>query len=466
MLSDDADERAALLVCRLVVRMRVSPSPEAAAAFAARGERPAADRLAAAVRAARGTGDTGLRRFAADCPTPGVDRAVALVESAAEAPPEERERALDRAGEAVLDGLREAASEAAADLRGPATALYAFGVLLPLALVAVLPAARVAGLPIGLATVVVVYDLLLPAGLCWAAVELLDCRPAACPTVPVSRSHPDVPDVPWHALLAALGAGIAGWTVAGLVLPAWTAPIAAGGGAVGAALAVAARPYVAVREAVRDREAGLPDALSLVGSRVAEGDSVEDALATVAEDLGGGTGETLDRAVDRQRRLGIGVEGSFTGDAGVLASLPSTRLRDAARLFAVAAEEGRPAGAALVRFGEYVAALREVEREAQRDLRRVTATLSNTAAVFGPLVGGATVALADAMVRDGSAIPTPELGLAVGAYVLVLAALLAGLAAGLERGSDPAEICHRAGIAVLSATATYLSAFAATGLLT
>jgi hypothetical protein len=43
---------------------------------------------------------------------------------------------------------------------------------------------------------------------------------------------------------------------------------------------------------------------------------------------------------------------------------------------------------------ELVDALGRVEAEARRDLGRVTATLGNTAAFFGPLVGGATVALA------------------------------------------------------------------------
>ena len=66
----------------------------------------------------------------------------------------ERARTLDRAMDAVLDGTRDRMAAFADDVQGPATAVYAFGVLLPLALVSVLPAARAAGLPATLPAVV------------------------------------------------------------------------------------------------------------------------------------------------------------------------------------------------------------------------------------------------------------------------------------------------------------------------
>lgn len=462
MTDDAGDGRVVLLVARLVARMRVSPSPAAAAASVADADDETARRLAVHVRDARGTDRTGLRAFATECGTPGVERAMRLVESAGSAPPAERERALDRAAEAVVEGVRESVATAAADLRGPATAVYAFGVLLPLALVAALPAAQVAGLPVGLPAVVLVYDLLLPAGLLWASARLLARRPVAFPSTAVGRDHPDVPDRPWRALLAGVAVGAAGTAVAALALPAWTVPLTAVGGGTGAALVVGMHPYVAVHEAAEEREAGLPDALALVGSRVAEGEAVESALASVAADLGGPTGAALAAASDRGRHRGCGVRAAVEGS---LAEVPSVRFDDAARLLGAATREGRPAGKALVAFGDHLAELRRVEREARRDLRRVTATLSNTAAVFGPLVGGATVALAGALARH-RAVPTAGLGLAVGAYVLVLAAVLAALSTTLERGPRPAVVGRRVGTAVLSATATYLVAFAAARLLT
>jgi len=103
-------------------------------------------------------------------------------------------------------------------------------------------------------------------------------------------------------------------------------------------------------------------------------------------------------------------------------------------------------------MGEHLRELDAVEAEARRSVEQVTRTLANTAAVFGPLVGGATVALAGAM---GSAGPLASggtvdgLGLVVvGAYVLVLAAILTALSTGLSRGFDRALVGYRVGLAL------------------
>ncbi|WP_435195706.1 hypothetical protein [Natronomonas sp. EA1] len=456
------------LVARLVLRARLTPAPEAAAAFAARGRGPLAGSLAGHVRRARGTGRSGLRAFGETWGDrfPALRRAVRLVETGAAAPEAERSDRFDRALDVVMEGTRHRAAEAANALRGPATALYAFGVLLPLALVAVLPAARVAGVPVSIPLVVALYDVLLPACLLVAAAWLLARRPVAFPPTPVPRTNPAVPRWPWRALLAGTVVGVGGWLLAGFLLPGWTRPLAAVGGGVGTALVVAAAPVVAVREEVRAVEAGLPDAVAHVGHRVREGVAVETALAEVGEELGGATGDRFAAAARQNRQLRVGVERAFCGEFGALASLPSRRGEHAAHLLAVAADAGRPAGQALVETGAHLTALQRVEREARRDLARVTDTLGNTAAVFGPLVGGATVALAARTGGSqlGTAVPTPALGLAVGVYVLLLAALLAALATGLSRGLDRALVAHRAGVALLAATATYLAAFVATGL--
>ena len=84
--------------------------------------------------------------------------------------------------------------------------------------------------------------------------------------------------------------------------------------------------------------------------------------------------------------------------------------------------------------------LRRVEAEARRELRRVTDTLTNTAAVFGPLVAGATVALAARVAAEGGGrlgggFDVGGLGLAVGGYGLISAVVLTVLATGLVVGS-------------------------------
>jgi hypothetical protein len=456
------------LVSRAVLQTRVAPTAEGAAAFAAETEGRLGDRLAEYVRRERGTPRSGLGRFATTWRDsfPALHRALTLVDAAAGAPDDERARALDRAMTAILDGTRDRAADAADAIRGPATALYAFGVLLPLALVGVLPAAGAAGVDATLPAVVVLYDLLLPVVLVCASGWLLANRPVAFPPTPVGCDHPDVPDRRWPALAAGAAVGAAGWALAGAVVPPWTRPIAAVGLGVGTVLVALYRPVVAVRRRADRLDEALPDALYLVGRRVADGIAVERGVADAADELDGVAREVFEAAARRQSQLRVGVETAFDGEHGALDAVPSQRAQGAARLLGAATREGPPAGRALVETADHLDDLRRVERDARRDLARVTSTLGNTAAFFGPLVGGATVALADSVgttgALDGSAPETAGLGLAVGVYVLLLAVLLTALSTGLSRGLDRATAGYRTGAALLAATVTYLAAFRAT----
>jgi len=469
MRRTDALGEAPTLVGRAVMRMRVAPTVEGAAAFAAdRGEGPLAASLGEHVRRARGTPGSGLERFAAAWADrfPALRRGALLVEAAAEAGPGERTRTLDRAMDAVLDGTRDRMAAFADDVQGPATAVYAFGVLLPLALVSVLPAARAAGLPATLPAVVVAYDLLLPAGLLWATWWLLARRPVAFPPTRVPRDHPAVRDARWPALAVGAGGAALGWFAGSLAAP-WAGPLLAVGWGAGGALLWWFRPVERVRDRVRAVEAGLPDALYLVGRRVEAGTAVERAVAAAADEVAGPTGAVLADAARRGRQLRVGLLAAFVGEHGPLARLPSARARTAAATLALAAREGRPAGAAAVAMADHLEELAAVEAEARRSLARVTGTLASTALLFAPLVGGVTVAMAAGMrTVEGAVAPVPAagLGLAVGAYVLALAVLLTALSTGLDRGLDRALVGYRCGRALVVAPAAFLAAFRAAGL--
>jgi hypothetical protein len=213
-------------------------------------------------------------------------------------------------------------------------------------------------------------------------------------------------------------------------------------------------------------EAELHDALYLVGRRVADGVAVEVAIEDAADRIDGPTGRLLADAACRQRRLGLTVNDAFRGENGPLSTLPSERIEETVDLFGLAATEGAPAGDALVATAEHVEALGRVEREARRELARVTDTLSNTAAVFGPLVGGTTVALSARVARTeagvgfgAGALPTADLGLVVGVYVVWLAAALTVLSTGLTRGLDRSLLGYRVGGALCLATVSYVASY-------
>lgn len=454
------------LVARAVLRMRLTPTPERAAAFAAETSNGVlGDELDAHVRRGQHTGDTGLTAFgdAWSDLFPSLRRACSLIVVAGRTPETDRHQLLDRALTVVLDGARETLQTFAASIRGPVTALYAFGVLLPTALVALLPAAGVAGVVVTPAVVVGVYNVALPVALTVTAVWLLTRRPVAFPPPAVTRSHPDVADRRLHGALVGAGVALGAWLICARLFPVWGPPVAAVGLGTGTGLVVATRPVVAVYEQIRAVEDGLSDALELVGRRVANGQAVETAIDQVATELDGPTGEILADGARQQRQLHVGVYEAFLGRHGVLDSVPSPRVRGSLALLSVAADEGAPAGSALLALAEHIDDLQQIEQEARHTLNSVCRTLTNTATVFGPLVAGATVALAGAIGGStefgGGGQTFGWLGGPVGVYVLVLATVLTVLAVGLVRGVDRALVGYRVGRGLSTATVVYLCSF-------
>lgn len=460
------------LVARTVLSMRLSPTPERAASFTARtGEGRLANSLEKHVRQTRHTARSGLAAFGdawADL-FPALRRSVALVTAAGNAPEHDRGRLLDRALTVVMDGTRDQMQSFGAQVRTPATALYAFGVLLPTALVALLPAGGAAGVVVTPLSVVVLYNVVLPGILVGAGIWLLARRPVAFPPPDVTTEQSGVTD--WRRLALVVGAfsAVAGWLVGTSILPSWGPPILAVGLGAGLWLWLRYRPIVSVYGRIRDVEESLPDALSLVGRRVANGRAVETAIDQAADELDGEAGEMLADGATRQRQLQIGVHEAFLGRHGALEQLPSPRVRGSIALLALAAREGRPAGSALLSLAEHVEDLQTIEQEARHSLAHVCRTLQSTGMVFAPMVAGSTVALAEGIggqtLLGGSGQSLVWLGGPVGVYVLFLAAFLTALATGLTRGLDQSLVGYRAGRALVCAGITYTVSYLLVGIL-
>jgi hypothetical protein len=458
------------LVATLVLGMTLWPSAERAATFAASSDEGLlVESLDTHRRRAARTPRSGLDAFGREWATafPALEQSLTRIERAAVVTAGERAELLEAARRGILDGTRDEMASFAADLRAPATALYAFGVLLPLALVALLPAVGAAGVPVSLPLLVVTYGIALPGALVVASAWLLAQRPVAFPPAAVSRSHPDVSTGAFESLATGAAVATGAWLAGRVLLPAWAPPIGALGLGSGTALVVYFRPVTRVRGHIEAVEAGLPDALSAVGRRVERGESVEAAFDAAVEAAPKPLSSVLAATVERQQTLGVDIETAFRGTNGTLATLPSPRLRRAAVLLGAAADIGPPAGGTIATMGDHLEELAAVERETRRQLSQVTGTLSNTAALFGPMVGGSTVALSATMQGGGPirSVSTASLGPVIGWYCLALAAVLTALSTGLHRGLDRALVGYRIGLALCSATTVYLTAVVATGLL-
>ncbi|WP_121743847.1 secretion system protein [Natronorubrum halophilum] len=454
------------LIGRAVLRMQVQPALESAVRFAAEtGTGPLSDSLGAHVDRSMGTAETGLLSFADEWAAwfPALRRSAHLLATAQDATEGERARTLDRALAAVLNGTRNQMADFTASIRAPTSALFAFGIMIPLALIALVPAIPMVGFSINIWIVVLLYNVVLPACLVAASLWLLVRRPVAFPPPKVGSGHPNVPDRLWLRGLWGVGAGAGTYAVTTLVGPAHLAPITGLGVGLGVGLLAVFSPILRVRNDVRDVEAHLTDALYLVGRQVAEGESVESAIELAAERVPAETGAVFEHAAGVQRRLHAGVEAAFLGEYGALRAVPSPRARGTAALLAIAADEGKPAGRAIVSMADHLEELDDVEARTKRSLREVTGTLDNTAAYFGPLVAGATVGMAAMMASEdmagadveAAAFPAESLAIVVGVYLVTLCFILVPLSIALRSGLDRALFGYHVGRALVTSMVLY-----------
>ncbi|MEM3085880.1 MAG: hypothetical protein QXO51_07410 [Halobacteria archaeon] len=480
----------------MVMALRLVPSLETAVRFAAESS----DRsLARELRKA--LWDVGLRvhstveeglaalgdRFGRK--SESFRRALHLLRaSTAEGDEAQRVMALNRALEVVLDGTRGLMEEMAERLRQPAMILFSVFVMIPLALVAMLPAAGVVGFRPGPAEVALLYLVLFPLATLLYSERTLRMRPFAHAPAPLPEDHPDLRSAPGARRSLAEGAfaGAAGGATALLLLPAAGLPPSAAllpGVAAGALLFSVrwALPRRRLRERIRGMEGELPDALLLLGRRIGEGRPPEEALQFASRTLEGGElAAALGDASGRLLASRTGLEGALLGPAGALGRVPSARVKALFRLFAVCVGKSpEAAGAAITRLADHLRELGGVEERMRRALAEVTSTMRTTSGVFAPLIGGVTVALSDTvgsiLVRASTAAGLLEegppalaaspltfdfLAPAAGLYLFALAALLVRFEGAVEEGSSREIFAHALGPRWALVAGVYLATLA------
>ena len=442
----------------LAMSLRVRPSLDRAVAFAAEsGEGP----LAARMR--RVLWDVHLRTrtriedafialadacgsWNADLKRAGYVIAHAVREGSRDGMP----RALDRALAIVYDGARRRLKDYAASLRGPTTALFALGVLLPLIVGSMLPLLSLSGFsPTSLEPVeppspdpvpwLILLDGIFPLVTFLFAHHASSNRPGAATTSRGRTGAPRTYAILAPAPLAAVGA---------LAFPEVVPPMAALAAVV---FLVAIASYTATRNAWRDRrhieelEQDFPDALFQLGSRLGEGRSFEDAVVAVSDGIRGTAAGDLMGRMARALRLGGGsVEGALLGPGGLLREVESRSVRATVKMVAdIAAKDPEAAGRAALEMSTHLRDLQGVERDLRAELRPSVDAMRATATVFAPIVLGVTGALYGLLASAFATVatlpmPPPVFHVALGVYLALATAGILHFVTRVEHGGDPA----------------------------
>lgn len=347
-------------------------------------------------------------------------------------------RALDRAREVVFEGAARRVREYAARLRGPTTALFALGVLLPLIVGSMLPLLSFGGFrPTALEVQdpspgnplpwILLFDVAFPAVTFTFARHVSSGRPGMpSPRGPAPASVRRL--YPLSLLpLALLPAVVVGHPLAPLLSLGAVVLL------VSAALFLATRDEERARRRVAELEREFPDALFQLGSRLSEGRGLEDALLAVARGTRGTPSGALFGQIARSLPVGgsVPVRDALFGAGGPIRDVRSRTVRASLRMVTeLAAKDPAAAGRAALETSTYLRDLHAVGRDLAAELRPTVDSMQATAAFFAPVVLGATAAMYGLMSSAFATFSSPPLHPTAFAGVLAVYLVLTTVAIG------------------------------------
>ncbi len=425
-------------------------------------------------------------------------RSLHLVKSSTSEPDEaQRIMTLNKSLDIVLEGTKTMMDAFAAKLKTPTYVLYSIFILIPLALVALIPAVSIVGVRMDTVTLVLIYNIGLPLLTFIYSEFILLQRPATFSPPNISDKHPDLSNIRSTrkiiitiTLLIGITVGFSGYILLyfgnplniiskeamnGLVLP--TFPII---WAITAMITIYClglyTPYKKIRDGIKQIENEFADAMFILGRRISEGRSAEEAFAHTSETMKGAKiGEAFADIAKNLTCMRTTLHGAiFNEEYGAFKDIYSDRVHTMMKLLTESVHRSHEAaGMAIIKLADHLKELQEVEANIRRGLYDVTSTMRSTAIIFAPLIAGVTLALSeviqkilqnisketsnlpdeynigDFMKEAGTGmiqtVPPDIFVLVVGVYMVLLVMILTRFAGGIEYGDDRPQFMYDLG---------------------
>ncbi|MCX9086430.1 MAG: hypothetical protein OIN90_02560 [Candidatus Methanoperedens sp.] len=425
-------------------------------------------------------------------------RSLHLVKSSTSEPDEaQRIMTLNKSLDIVLEGTKTMMDAFAAKLKTPTYVLYSIFILIPLALVALIPAVSIVGVRMDTVTLVLIYNIGLPLLTFIYSEFILLQRPATFSPPNISDKHPDLSNIRSTrkiiitiTLLIGITVGFSGYILLyfgnplniiskeamnGLVLP--TFPII---WAITAMITIYClglyTPYKKIRDGIKQIENEFADAMFILGRRISEGRSAEEAFAHTSETMKGAKiGEAFADIAKNLTCMRTTLHGAiFNEEYGAFKDIYSDRVHTMMKLLTESVHRSHEAaGMAIIKLADHLKELQEVEANIKRGLYDVTSTMRSTAIIFAPLIAGVTLALSeviqkilqhisketsnlpdeynigDFMKEAGTGmiqtVPPDIFVLVVGVYMVLLVMILTRFAGGIEYGDDRPQFMYDLG---------------------
>ncbi len=422
----------------------------------------------------------------------------------------QREITLNKALDVGLEGTREQMQKFASKLHQPTLIIYSIGIMIPLAVIAMLPAAGLIGLQITIFQMFFLYDFILPLILFLYMRKILLMRPATFNPPHIPINHPEIATINKQKQLfisIILGATISfiGFssllfpflsdnTIGGEIMSSFTlfavinewVPLTLfiiWGFALGVSYYthVVYHPYKKIRDQIKQMEKEFSDSLYIIGKRIGEEKSPEESFLYTAQTMEGSAIATI------FFKTGYNLtaihttihEALFSAEYGSLKHVYSTRITSIMRLFVEGIKKSQQSvSISLVKLADHLKELQKVELNIKETLNTLTSTLRSTATVFAPMIAGVTLSITQLIsviiskmsqnlnasthsLSTGSTtfssitnsfslenIQTEYFVLVIGIYIIELVILLTRFTNGIDEGDDKAEFMYTLGKAL------------------
>jgi len=375
----------------------------------------------------------------------------------------ERNATLDRSIDVVLDGTKSMMIDFSNKLHQPTLVIYSIGVMIPLALVAMLPAISLVKMriKIGIMEIFIFYDIVLPILLYFYIRKILLSRPATFSPAPIPASHPELEKLNKKAngiaaIIVAIFTFFIGFFIhkiypffpSSLILL-WSFSFG-----MSTYMVKTYEPYKKIRDDIRQMENEFGDALYVLGKRIMEGRPAEDAFIYASHTLEGSKiGKVFDETAFNLLSMRMRTrEALFDEKFGSLRHVYSNRIRAIMKLFVEGIKKSYvAAGVAIVKIADHLKQLQEVEKGIKNALGTLTSTLRTTANLFAPIIAGVTLGITKLIASTISNMPSENEWFAaqqfinvkpnyfvfvIGVYIIELIFILNRLANGIDEGDD------------------------------
>ncbi len=388
--------------------------------------------------------------------------------------------ALERANKLIIEGTKQDVKDFTNSLQTPTTILFAIGVLLPMIVGAMLPMLALGGLNVSgmslagervssgnsvvtLPLVVLLMNVVSPLGAFLYSYHIIGKRPG-------TRTSPNICEKEnrlFHSLISSII-----FVSTAILISFFYSSLSYYMPVPFIFLFILPVSYFFIsttyenkkkRESIDQMEKEFPDALFQLGSRIAEGCSMEKALIKTSDSLQEtNIGELFNDITSTLRISRLSLEETLFGRKGIIKDHPSKTIKTTMKtVLKIAEKDPEEAGKTIMNIANYQQDLQKMDKEIKNMLSKSVQMMKGTAMFFAPIMMGVISSLYFMMEGIFTGLGTVELispvafSSTMSLYLVLMAGVITYFSKGIENSLDSVEFRYSFGKTILIAMTVY-----------